>query len=128
MVAKSLFLCKIARPDLQTAVAFLCTRVKVPKENDYKKLIRMVQYLRATRRLVHTLKADDLTVVKWRADSSYAVHPDMRTHTGGNMSLGKGAIYGISTRQKLNTKISNEAELVGAGDVMPQVLWTRYFL
>ena len=57
----------------------------------------MVQYLRATRRLVHTLKADDLTVVIWWADSSYAVHPDIRSHTGGNMSLGKGAIYGVST-------------------------------
>ncbi len=27
-VAKALFLCKRARPDRQTAVAFLCTRVK----------------------------------------------------------------------------------------------------
>ena len=88
----------------------------------------MVQYLRETRRLVYTLEADDLTVVKWWAGSYYAVHPDMKSHTGGNMSLGKGAIYGMSTRQKLNTKSSTEAELVGASDVMPQVLWTRYFL
>ncbi len=44
------------------------------------------------------------------------------------MSLGKGAAYGTSTRQKLNTKSSTEAELVGVNDVMPQILWTRYFL
>jgi hypothetical protein len=37
-VAKLLFLSKRARPDLQTAVAFLCTRVKEPDEEDYKKL------------------------------------------------------------------------------------------
>ena len=128
VVAKSLFLCKRSRPDLQTAGAFLCTRVKVPNEDDYKKLVRMVQYLRATRRLVHTLEADDLTVVKWWANSYYAVHPDMKSHTGGNISLGKGAIYGLSIRQKLNTKSSTEAELVGASNVMPQVLCTRYFL
>ena len=42
--------------------------------------------------------------------------------------MGKGAIYGTSTRQRLNTKSSTEAELVGADDVMPQLLWTRYFL
>jgi len=35
-VAKLLFLCKRARPDIQTAVAFLCRRVKQPDEDDYK--------------------------------------------------------------------------------------------
>ena len=34
-VAKLLFLCKRARPDIQTAVAFLCTRVKSSDEDDY---------------------------------------------------------------------------------------------
>jgi hypothetical protein len=38
--AKLLFLCKRARPDIQTAVTFLCTRVKSPDEDDYKKLTR----------------------------------------------------------------------------------------
>ena len=47
-VAKALFLCKRARPDLQTAVAFLCTRVKSPDTDDYKKLRRMLDYLRDT--------------------------------------------------------------------------------
>ena len=44
------------------------------------------------------------------------------------LSLGKGAVYGASTRQKLNTRSSTEAELVGVDDCMPQILWTRYFL
>jgi hypothetical protein len=44
------------------------------------------------------------------------------------MILGKGAAYGTSTRQTLNTKGSTESELVGVNDVMPQVLWTCYFL
>ena len=39
-VAKLLFLCKRARPDIQTAVAFLSTRVQNPDTNDYKKLTR----------------------------------------------------------------------------------------
>jgi hypothetical protein len=44
------------------------------------------------------------------------------------MSLGRGVKYGTSKRQKLNTKSSTEAELVGFDDVMPKVLWTLYFL
>jgi hypothetical protein len=38
LTAKLLFLCKRARPDIQTAVAFLMTRVKRPDKDDYKKL------------------------------------------------------------------------------------------
>jgi hypothetical protein len=52
----------------------------------------------------------------------------MRSHTGGAMSLDRGVLYGTSKQQKLNTKSSTKAELVGIDDVMPQVLWTQYFL
>jgi hypothetical protein len=127
-VAKLLFLCKRARPDVQTAVAFLCTRVKAPDVDDYKKLGRVMQYLRGSMYMPLTLEADGMSVIKWWADASFAVHPDMKSHTGGMMTLGKGAIYGTSTRQKINTRSSTEAELVGLNDVMPQILWTRYFL
>ena len=127
-VAKALFLCKRARPDLQTAVAFLCTRVQSCDNDDYKKLTRMLQFLRATREDYLTLSAASLHNVRWWVDASYAVHPDMKSHTGGAMSLGRGVIYGTSKRQKLNTKSSTESEVVGTDDVMPQMLWTLYFL
>jgi hypothetical protein len=127
-VAKLLFLCKRARPDTQTSVAFLSTRVKGPDVDDYKKLSRVMKYLRGTLQMPLTLEASNMSIIKWWVDVSYAVHPDMKSHTGGTMSLGKGTIYNTSTRQKLNTKSSTESELVGVNDVMPQVLWTRYFL
>jgi hypothetical protein len=126
--AKLLFLCKRARPDLQTAIAFLCTRVKAPDADDYKKLHRVMKYLRGTRDMVLTLEADNLQILKWWVDASFAVHRDMRSHTGGVLSMGRGAIYSTSTRQKLTTRSSTEGELVGVNDVMPQILWTHYFL
>jgi hypothetical protein len=52
----------------------------------------------------------------------------MRSHTGGAMSMGTGATYSTSKKQKLNTKSSTEAELVGVDDVLPQALWTKYFM
>jgi hypothetical protein len=126
--AKLLFVSKRARPDIQTTVAFLTTRVRAPDEDDYKKLARCMKYLRATINIPLTMEASDLHVVKWWVDASFGVHPDMKSHTGATMSLGKGSIYARSTRQKINTKSSTEAELVGVDDVMPQVMWTRYFL
>jgi hypothetical protein len=128
ITAKLLFLCKRARPDIQTPIAFLCTRVRNPDIDDYKKLQRVVCYLRGTKTLALTLEADNLQVIKWWVDASFAVHKDMRSHTGGTMSLGKGSVYSTSVRQKLTTKSSTEAELVGVDDVMPMILWTRQFL
>jgi hypothetical protein len=40
-----------------------------------------------------TLEANDINIVEWYVDASFAVHPDMISHTGGVMTLGKGAIY-----------------------------------
>ena len=128
VVAQLLFLCKRARPDIQTAISYLCTRVTKPDIDDYKKLTRVIRYLRGTVNMPLRLEADNLNVTKWWVDASYGVHPDLKSHTGGVMSMGKGAIYGTSTRQKLNAKSSTEAELVGVAEVLPQILWTRYFL
>ena len=64
----------------------------------------------------------------WWVDSSYAVHPDMKSHTGIFMSIGKVGGYTASHKQKLNRKSSTEAELVAIDDAMGQILWTRHFL
>ena len=63
--AKLLFLCKRARPDIQVPIAFLTTRVKEPDEDDWKKLVRALKYLKDTIDLVLTLSADNMSVVKW---------------------------------------------------------------
>lgn len=129
MTAKSLFLSKRARPDVQQGVAFLTTRAKGPDKDDCEKLSRVIECLRADPRLALTLEADDVQTVKWWFDASFAVHPDMKSHTGATMSIGeKGSQCTTFTRQKLNAKSSTEAELVGVSDMMPMVLWTRHFL
>ena len=52
----------------------------------------------------------------------------MRGHTGGGLTMGQGFPIVASWKQKLNTKISTESELVGIDDMMPIMLWTCYFL
>ena len=59
---------------------------------------------------------------------AFTVHHNMKSHMYGMMSMGRGALYSASNKQKMNTKSSNEAELVGVNDLMPQILWMRYFL
>jgi hypothetical protein len=84
--------------------------------------------LHGTRDLPLTLGADNTGIVKWYIDASFAVLPNMRGHTGGAVSLGRGFPIVSSTKQKLNTRSSTKAELVGVDNLMLAILWTQYFL
>jgi hypothetical protein len=88
-----------------------------------------MRYLRATRNMPLTLEASTgINIIKWWVDASFAVHPDMQSHTGAIMTLGSGAMYAMLRRQRLNVTSSTEGELVGVADAMAQIVWTRFFL
>ena len=127
-VAKMLFLMKRGRPDAGTAISYLCTRVQEPTKDDWDKLVRAIKFLNATIDDVLTLEADDNVTLRWNIDAAFAVHNDLRSHTGATFTLGKGAIISISMKQKMNTRSSSEAELVGIDDVIAYVLWTLRFI
>jgi hypothetical protein len=126
-VARLLFASKRARPDLQTAVAYLCTRVACPDKDDYGKLKKLIEYLRESIYLPLILGWDESGVLTWNVDASFAVHMDMRSHTGMALTLGRGALISGSYKQKINTKSSTESELVGVDDGTPFIMWIRLF-
>jgi hypothetical protein len=123
-----MFLCKWARQDLLPGIVFLATRVRDPNQSDWKKLLRLMNYLKATKCEVAQMSADGSHTVKWYVDSSFAVHKDMRSHTGAVMTLGKGAIISDSTKQKVNARSSTESEMIAADDTISKVLWTKRFI
>jgi hypothetical protein len=63
-----LFLSKRARPDLQQVIGFLTTWVKHPYTDDWKKLHRVIKYLRGTKDLKLTLEADNTHMVNGWVD------------------------------------------------------------
>jgi hypothetical protein len=128
VVAKLLYVSKRGRLDIQLTTAFLCTRVSFSTDQDWEKLRRLLMYLRGTLDEFLTLGADDLTIMKTWVDASYGVHKDFKSHTGGAVSFGRGAVMCKSAKQKLNTKSSTEAELVGASDYLPYPIWGKKFL
>ena len=126
--AQLAYLSQRGRPDIRTAVAFLSTRVSQPDQDDWLKLIRVFKYLQATRELILRLESDENGILKWWVDASYATHPDMKGHTGGCMTMGKGIASAFSAKQKLVSRSSTESELIGIHDVMPNIIWSRNFL
>jgi hypothetical protein len=128
LVAKTLCSTKRARPDTCTAIAFLTTIVRAPDKDDWNKLVYLMRYIRGTRTMPLILSANGSGILKWWVDASFAVHPNMRGHSGGGLSLGQVFPIVSSTKQKLNTRGSTETEIVGADDFMPAICWTRYFM
>ena len=112
IVAKLIYICKRSRPDLETVVAFLCTRVSKSDQEDWKKLLRVLSFANQTINDPRIIGAFSLTkLISW-IDASYALHADMKSHTGATTSFGREVIGTKSSKQKLNTQNSTKAELV----------------
>jgi hypothetical protein len=117
-VASISYLVKRIKPEeCLTVTSFLMTRVHYSTEQDWSKLQRLLNYLAGTQDIPLTLEMDDGPIeIVDNIDSSHASHGDYRGHTGIYITLGKGAIQAISTKQPINTKSSAESELVTASD------------
>ena len=128
-VAKLLYLAKRIRPDILCATNFLSTRVQCPTQEDLNKLKRIYMYLNGTQTLGLRLECNKTGMEIYTfVDAAYGVHADGKSHTGASISLGRGAIYTRSTKQKIVSKSSTEAELIALSDSSGQAIWTRNFL
>ena len=58
-----------------------------------------------------------MKVADWYSNADFAVHADIKSHTGGVLTMGKGETQTIPTKQNINTKFSTEEELVAANYV-----------
>ena len=129
MVARLLFASKRARIDIQCVVAFLCTRVKAPTEEDWHKLDHLLQYLNGTAKLGLKLTIGKRGMVhECFVDASFGVHMDRRSHTGMVDRIGNAVIDTKSAKQKINTSSSCEAELVAVSESLDRMVQTQDFL
>ena len=125
---KRMFLAKRGRPDQETAFSFFSARVNCSTEQDKKNLEKCMGHLLHTRDDLLTLEADSKQNLYWHVDASFAVHPDMKSHTGAIFTLGKGSIISSSTKQKVNSRSSTESELIGVDDKVSKIVWSKKFL
>jgi len=106
------------KPDIETAIAFYAQ----------EKLKRLSSFLNKTINDVRVIGANSMDILHTWTDASFAVHNDMKGHTGGTMSFGKGVMHTKSSKQKLNTKSSTETELVGVSEYIPYTIWMIFFI
>ena len=114
IATKGIYVAKRARPNISLSIGFLTTRVKGPDSDNWRKLC-------------HLVEANGTGVLSWYVDALFAVHPDMKGHTGGAMTMGTGFPLDKSTKHKLNTRSSTESEIVAVDDLILQIFWVRLF-
>ena len=125
--AKLLYVALRARVDLLLSVVYLCTRVTKSTKQDQDKLRRVLEYIKGSLDDEYIIGCDDIAKMQTWVDAAFAVHPDMRSHTGGVISFGRGGMVCKSMKHKSNVKSSTEAETVGASDYLPHTLWVMMF-
>ena len=119
---------KRGRPDIGPGISFSSTRVTKPNYEDWKKLTKMMNFLKNTKNDLLTLYADDTQSVHWYIDVSFATHTELKSHSGACMTLGKGMLTNDSTKQQVNSRSSTEAELNGVDDKISKILWVSKFI
>jgi len=91
------------------------------------KLKRLLGYLLGTRHRGIVLRIGENMTVRASIDAAYGVHSGTgKSHTGCAIVLGEaGALFAKSSKQKIVTKLSTEAKLVGLSDTAMQAIYLR---
>jgi hypothetical protein len=116
----------VTRNELELAVNWLATKQNAPTDQDMNKLKHAAGFLCSTRDDQLRLEGEHFVTVY--VDASFAPHKDRKSHSGVAVFMGKGCITAQSTKQKINTKSSAEAELVALSDKVGLGIHLRNFL
>ena len=124
-VAQLLYPCKRTRVESLCAVSHLASRVAESTQNDALKLGRVLNYLQSTKAKKVIFKRGGEVSLEAYIDASFGVHADGRSRTGVALMMSGVCVGAWSSKQKLTTKSSTEAEIVALSDGLPHVLWMR---
>ena len=122
LVMSLFYVAKRTRPDILFAVSYLATHCSEPTEPLYEKAKKLLSYLKTTKNLKLTHKCDNDGPKKLLftfIDASYAIHKDMKGHSGCLIFDESGnLLYASSTKQKLMSKSSTDAEIIAVHSSM----------
>jgi hypothetical protein len=124
-VMKVAYLAKRAKPELSVGTSYMMSQVTAPNEADWAKLDRSVRYIRdniGSGIVLEAAGSGKEVMIDGYIDAAFGCHVDGKSHTGVCVTLGQGPVYVRSTKQKIVTKSSTEAELVGLSDEAGTVL------
>ena len=128
ITARLLYIGTRVRPEILLVVNYLATRVNKYSQGDWQKAMRCMEYLNGDTELGLTLSIGNNMNVNLFADASYGVHADGKSHSASVIKVGNSTVAARSSKQKIVTKSTTEAELVCASDMLSSAIWEKDFL
>ena len=126
---KLMYLGNRTRPDILPTLSILSTKMKNPSNEDMEKLDRVIGYIYDTKNLGITVRfyPDSNFELFAYFDAAWAVHQDLKGHSGILITLGYNAfpVMCKSMKQRMVSKSSTEAELIAVFDGLDYLLWLR---
>ena len=117
-----MYLARLSRPDLLLATAYLATKAQHPKEGDYKAALRIVSYIKNT--INHGIKIN-CTELQFHlhCDASWSSHHDGSSHSGWVLFLGNSYLGSKSSKQRIGSPSSTDAEIISTADGLKNLKW-----
>ena len=123
VVMKLLWIVHRGRTDFATSISYLCTRMKQPDIEDWKKLKRVLCFKNTTIENESIIGANILHEMQTYVYSYNSVHMDMKGHTGGVSTFDIGVLTANSSKHKMNSRISNKPEVIVNIKYLPYNIW-----
>jgi hypothetical protein len=123
LIMSLMFLARFTRADILMPVTFLATKSANPKQKDYNKAIKILNYIAQTKNRRLIFKYDSKLELTVYTDASHMLHHDAKGHGGILITYGDTVVVTKSFKMKLITKSSTESELVAVEERIPYVLW-----
>ena len=124
---KVMLLVKSFRLDLEPGFALLSSRARASAQEDWSTLAKALSFMLGTKDEVLTSSSYDSPILHWRTDVEFGVYPDMMSHDRATFRMRFGETSSSSTKQKMNSRSSTEAELIFIDDKTSKVTWSKRF-
>ena len=106
----------------------MTTRVKRKDNYGWRKMNRVLEYLKGNKHIKLTLRVESLSLVIWWIYIYYNTYDDWRDHTGIIKIISRGYVLSLSLKRNSNVNSSTWGGLVGEYNRMSVFLWSKHFI
>ena len=122
IIMSIMYLARLSRPDVLLATAYLATKSQHPNEGDHKAALRIISYLKSTINHGIQIKCTQFRF-HLHCDASWASHHDGSSHTGWILKLGESYLASKSSKQRVGSSSSTDAEIISTVDGLKTLKW-----
>jgi hypothetical protein len=117
-----MYIARLTRPDILLTISYLATKSQQPTDIDHKNALRVLSYLKETSNYGIKINCQEMRL-HLHCDASWASHRDGNSHTGWILKLGQSYLGCKSSKQRVGSPSSTDAELIATADGLKNLKW-----